>query len=190
MSVPNFMWSCAFSTFVYLRNRTYIHGVDLSSDVPLTMLTSTPPDASKFCLFGCTVFVEVPDKLRRKLGEKAFPSVMVGYPHDAPGYRVYNPATRRITTSVHVVIQENTPGFGARQPIDSLIIDASDADDPDDTSPRSHPLAIDTIAITNTHRPPEAHRPPRLWSQPIRYGEVVAHLSDYLPVLVTTCCDP
>jgi hypothetical protein len=28
---------------------------------------------------------------------------MVGYPLDAPGYRVYNPETRRITTLVHVV---------------------------------------------------------------------------------------
>jgi hypothetical protein len=28
---------------------------------------------------------------------------MVDYPHDAPGYRMYNPETRRITNSVHVV---------------------------------------------------------------------------------------
>jgi hypothetical protein len=28
---------------------------------------------------------------------------MVGYPTDAHAYRVYNPETRRITTSVHVV---------------------------------------------------------------------------------------
>jgi hypothetical protein len=46
---------------------------------------------------------QVPEKLRRKLGEKAFRGIMVGYPRDAPGYRVYNPDTRRITTSVHVV---------------------------------------------------------------------------------------
>jgi hypothetical protein len=49
------------------------------------------------------VFVNVPDKLRRKLGETAFRGVMAGYPHDAPRYRVYKPATRRITTSVRVV---------------------------------------------------------------------------------------
>jgi hypothetical protein len=41
------------------------------------------PDASKFRVFGCAVFAKVPDKLRRKLGEKAFRGVMVGYgsPH-------------------------------------------------------------------------------------------------------------
>jgi hypothetical protein len=67
------------------------------------MLTSTPPDASKFRIFGCIVFAKVPDTLSWKLGEKELRGVMVGYPHDAPGYRVYNPAARRITTSVHVV---------------------------------------------------------------------------------------
>jgi hypothetical protein len=53
---------------------------------------------------------------------------MVGYPLDAPWYRVYNPDTRRITTSVHAVFQESTPGFGTRFPIDSTITDYSEAD--------------------------------------------------------------
>jgi hypothetical protein len=75
------------------------------------------PDASKFRVFGCAISAKVPDKLRRKLSEKAFRGVMVGYPTDALGYRVYNPETRRITTSVHVVFQENTPGFGTRLPL-------------------------------------------------------------------------
>jgi hypothetical protein len=61
------------------------------------------PDASKFRVFGCAVFAKVPDNQRRKLSEKAFRGDMVGYPPDAPGYRVYNPETRIITTSVHVV---------------------------------------------------------------------------------------
>jgi hypothetical protein len=65
MAVPNFMWSCAVSTVVYMRNRTYSRSVRLTSGVPLTLLTSSAPDASKFRVFGCTVFAKVPDKLRR-----------------------------------------------------------------------------------------------------------------------------
>jgi hypothetical protein len=103
MAVPNSMWSCVVSTVVFLRNRTYSRSVGLNGGVPLTLLTSSVPDASKFLVFGCAVFAKVPDKLRRKLGEKAFRGVMVGYPPNAPGYRVYNPETRRITTLVHVV---------------------------------------------------------------------------------------
>jgi hypothetical protein len=115
------MWSCDVSKVVYLRNRTYNLPVGLTGGVPLTLLTSSAPNDSKFRIFGCTVFVKVPDKLRREFGEKAFRGVMVGYPPDAPWYRIYNPETRRITTLVHVVFQDNTPGFGARLPVDSAI---------------------------------------------------------------------
>jgi hypothetical protein len=117
MAVPNFMWSCAVSTVVYLRNRTYSRSVGLTGGVPLTPLTSSAPDASKFRVFGCTVFAKAPHKFSGKLGEKAFRGVMVGYPPDAPRYRIYNPETRRIPTSVHVVFQENTPASSRDSPL-------------------------------------------------------------------------
>jgi hypothetical protein len=69
---------------VYLRNTTYNRSVSLTGGTPLTLLTSSVPDASKFRVSGCSVFAKVPDKLRRKLGEKAVRGVMIGYPHDAP----------------------------------------------------------------------------------------------------------
>jgi hypothetical protein len=100
MAVPNFIWSCVVSTIVCLGNRTYSRSVGLTGGIPLTLLPSSAQDASKFRVFGCTVapFAKVPDKLGRKLGEKAFRGVMLGYPHDPSGYRVYNPEIRRITT--------------------------------------------------------------------------------------------
>jgi hypothetical protein len=76
------------------------------------------PSESRFRVFGCAVFAKVPDKLRLKLSEKAFRGVMVGYPADAPGYCVYDPKTRRIATSVHVVFQDDIPGFGAQLSVD------------------------------------------------------------------------
>jgi hypothetical protein len=77
--------------------------------------------SSKYRVFGCTVFARVSDKLRRKLGEEAFRGVMVGYPYHAPGYRVYNPVTRRITTSVHVMFKEIVPGFLATSQSDKHV---------------------------------------------------------------------
>jgi hypothetical protein len=56
MAVPNSMWSCAVNTVVYLRNRTYNRSVGLTSGIPLTLLKSSVPDASKFRVFGCAVF--------------------------------------------------------------------------------------------------------------------------------------
>jgi hypothetical protein len=111
---------------------------------------------------------------------------MVGYPPDALGYRVYNPETRRITTSVHVVLQENTPGFGTRLSIDSVITDSSDAEIPQEASPQSHP--IDTT-LPEALPPPTAPRLTRLWSHPLPYGELVAHMAAYSPTLVTASCD-
>jgi hypothetical protein len=79
MAIPNSMWSCDVSTAVYLRNRTYSRSVGLTGGTPsLSLPTSSMHDASKFCVFGCAVFTKVPDKLCRKLGEKAFRGVMVG----------------------------------------------------------------------------------------------------------------
>jgi hypothetical protein len=52
--------------------------VGVSGGVPLTLLASPEPDASKFRVFGCTVFAKVPDKLDRKLGEKTFRGIIVG----------------------------------------------------------------------------------------------------------------
>ena len=159
MPVPNSMWSCVVNTVVYLRNRTYSRSVGLTGGIPLPLLTSSAPDASKFRVFGCTVFAKVPDELRRKLLEKAFRGVMVGYPTDALGYRVYNPETRRITTSVHVVFQENTPGFGTRLPIDSVIRNPSDDESPPDPSPPSHPIVT---PLPDPQPPPLAPRKARL----------------------------
>jgi hypothetical protein len=65
MAVPNSMWSCVVSTVVYLRNRTYSRYVGPKGGTPLTLLTSSVPDASKFRVFGCAVLAKVPDKLRR-----------------------------------------------------------------------------------------------------------------------------
>jgi hypothetical protein len=72
MAVPNSMWSCVVNTVVYLRNRTYNLSVGLTGCIPLTLFTSSVPDASKLRVLGCAVFAKVLDKLRRKLGEKAF----------------------------------------------------------------------------------------------------------------------
>jgi hypothetical protein len=168
MAVPNFMCSCDVNTVVYMRNRTYSRSVGHSGGVPLTLFTSSAPNASKFRIFGCTVFAKVPDRLRRKLSEKAFRGVMVCYPPNALGYRIYNSETRRITTSVHVVLQENTVDFGAHPSVHSVITDASDDDDPPDML-TSHP--IDTLSppspeVPDPRTPLEADRPSRPRSHP------------------------
>jgi hypothetical protein len=63
ISFPNSMWSCAINTILHLCNRTFNKAVGPSGGVPLSLLTSTVPDASTFRVFGCAVFAKVPDNL-------------------------------------------------------------------------------------------------------------------------------
>jgi hypothetical protein len=156
----------------------------------MTLLTQVEPDASKFRVFGCAVFAKVPDKLRRKLGEKAFRSVMVGYPPGAPCYRVYNPVTRRITTSVHVMFQKTVPDSLPSPDINPLISDETETVSGDAMFPFSHAVSLDLV--DNDDGPPlhDDTRQTRVRSHPIRFGEYVAHLSAHPPVYVIACCGP
>jgi hypothetical protein len=131
------MWSCAINTVVHLRNRTYTRVVGPSGGVSLTRFTGTVLDAYAFQAFGCAIVAKVLDNLTRKLGMKAFRSVIVGYSQPSPGYRVYNPSPRRITTSFHVKIQEKLPCFGTSHTVDSSIDVFFDVDDSSD-APASH----------------------------------------------------
>jgi hypothetical protein len=198
MSVPNSTRSCAINTVVYLRNRTLSRTVCVSRGVSLT---SQKPDASKFRVFGCAVSAKLPDKLRRKLGEKAFRGIMVGYPRDSPAYCIYNPAIRRINTPVHVVFQEDVQGFPPSLTVDSLIFYEPDTDTDPVSGPHSHPLDLDQRsayeeldldprAAAEAPPLPDLDRLNRLRSHPIRYGELVAPLSDHPHVFVATWCDP
>jgi hypothetical protein len=187
MYVPNSMWPCAVRIIVYLRNSTFRRAVGPSGGVPLTLRVSPVPDASRFRVFGCIIFVKVLDQLCRKMGEKAFRGVVIGYPPDAPRSRVYNPITPRITTSVHVVFQEDTPGFSASTSIDSVISGASDKASDHDYSPQSHPHNTNDVDAISHRR--DTNRSPRLQSHPVCVGDLVTHLPDYPPVRGTTCHD-
>jgi hypothetical protein len=104
---------------------------------------------------------------------------MVGYPPYAHGYCVYNHVTRRITTSVHVIFQEDTPGFGASSATDSLITEAPYAACDLDQPIATHALVRDTPDATNGPPLLAAGHPSRLRSHPIRLGDYVAHMSEY-----------
>jgi hypothetical protein len=95
-------------------------------------------------IVGCNFFAKVPDKLGRKLGEKAFRGVMVDYTHDVPWYRVLNHVTRRITTSVRLVFHKTTPGLGARPPIERVHRGIGHG-----RCPRPHPIHI-RLPLTRT----------------------------------------
>lgn len=101
-------WAEACNCAVYLRNRTVASGVD--GKTPFEMWTGTQPDLS---LFGSTVMVHIPKQKRLKWEKKSQECVLLGYPENVKGYRVFNPVTKAIFTSrdVTVIEKENKVFF-------------------------------------------------------------------------------
>ncbi|KAH9697911.1 retrovirus-related pol polyprotein from transposon RE1 [Citrus sinensis] len=63
-------------------------------------------------VFGCSVFVHVPNHLRSKLDPRSEKCVFLGYAPNKKGYKCFNPQTKKFHVSMDVIILENQPFFG------------------------------------------------------------------------------
>jgi hypothetical protein len=102
-SLPNRFWGNAFLTMVYIRNRCWSSG---ANGIPFHLTTGKLPDLSNLRVFGCEAFVHIDVSRRRKMGDKAWKGIFVGYAFDSPSWLIYNPITRRIIRSRNVVFNE------------------------------------------------------------------------------------
>lgn len=98
-------WAEATNTAVYLQNRTALP--TLNDKTPFEIWTGCKPDVSHLRIFGSKVMVHLPKEKRQKWDRKSEMHILVGYPDDVKGYRIYNPRTKRITTSRDVVVMED-----------------------------------------------------------------------------------
>jgi hypothetical protein len=62
-------------------------------------------------VFGCDAFVHVPTEKRSKLDNKAIRCIFIGYKEGMKGYKLWNPASRRIMYSRDVVFREFRGNF-------------------------------------------------------------------------------
>ena len=62
-------------------------------------------DVSYFDLrvFGCETFVHIPKEQRFKLNDKAIPQVFVGYDDEEFGLMLWDPTTKKLVKSRHVI---------------------------------------------------------------------------------------
>lgn len=97
-------WGEAVNTAVYLMNRTPVASLGMMT--PFEKWTGRKPDLSHVRIFGSDVMVHVPKVQRQKWDKKAEKFILVGYPDNVKGYRLYNPKTRKITTSRDAIIIE------------------------------------------------------------------------------------
>lgn len=98
-------WAEATNTAVYIQNRIVASG--LEGKTPHEIWTGTKPDISHLRVFGSKVMVHVAKEKRQKWDRKSEEHILVGYPENIKGYRLYNPKTRKIRTSRDVIIMED-----------------------------------------------------------------------------------
>ncbi|XP_057529771.1 uncharacterized protein LOC130808310 [Amaranthus tricolor] len=100
--VPTHLWPKAIATANYLTNR--LPTKSLQYHTPLVTLQTHISIPSSHTLppriFGCTVFVHCPARVRNKFEPRAVKCVFIGYGRNQKGYRCYDPSTRKVYTTM------------------------------------------------------------------------------------------
>jgi transposase InsO family protein len=103
---PEELWAEAVSTAAYIRNRCPTSA--FQGATPYERWNGEKPSVDHLRIFGCQVYVHVPDQTRNKLAPKAQKGIFVGYPAGTKGYKIFLPNTRQMVSSRDVQFIENT----------------------------------------------------------------------------------
>jgi hypothetical protein len=57
-------------------------------------------------VFGCPAYVHVDTSQRRRIDDRAWKGVFVGYATESPAWLVFNPATRRLVSTRNAVFDK------------------------------------------------------------------------------------
>jgi histone deacetylase 1/2 len=103
-ALPLSFWPDALHTAIYLLNRRPC--TPRSHATPFFLLFGSKPDYSHLRVFGCLCFPNTTSTAPHKLAPRSAPCDFLGYPDNIKGYRCYDPVTRWILTSWHVIFDE------------------------------------------------------------------------------------
>ena len=100
--VPAYIWPEAVATANYVTNKLPTQSLNhktlletLQSYITIPSSHSLPPR-----IFGCTVYVHCPTRLRNKLEPRAVKCGFLGYGRNQKGYRCFDPLTQRMYTTM------------------------------------------------------------------------------------------
>jgi hypothetical protein len=74
--------------------------------VPEAIWSGHTPSVKHLRVFGCLCYKHIPDQKRKKLDDKSEVMIMIGY-HTAGTYKLYNPITKKVTSSKDVTFEED-----------------------------------------------------------------------------------
>lgn len=98
-------WGEAVQTAAFLANRSPASAIGQKL-TPYELFEGRKPDVSKLRVFGSVAYCHIPKEKRRKLDEKSWKGVFVGY--GTNGYRVWNPQDRKIVIVRDAIINETS----------------------------------------------------------------------------------
>jgi len=104
-SYPEFFWGEAALTVVYTINR--IPSPVIEDQSPYEHLYGTPPDYTNLRTFGCVCFVLLQPHEYNKLEPRARLCCFLEYGLEHKGYSCWDPISKRVRISQHVVFWEN-----------------------------------------------------------------------------------
>ena len=107
--VPLSFWPDALHTTTHLLNRRPC--TSRSHTTPFFLLFGSEPDYSHLRVSGCQCFPSTIATVPHKLAPRSVACVFLGYLDNTKGYRCYEPTTRRILTSRHVIFDEHVFPF-------------------------------------------------------------------------------
>jgi transposase InsO family protein len=91
------LWAKASSTVVYVQNRSP-HKI-LGNKTHEEVFTGKKPKVSYLRIFGCPVYIHVPEEKRTKLEPSGRKGIFLGYSETSKTYRIYRPGQRQIEIS-------------------------------------------------------------------------------------------
>ncbi|GBP42186.1 Retrovirus-related Pol polyprotein from transposon TNT 1-94 [Eumeta japonica] len=174
-------WAEASNTAVYLHNRTVLPV--LNDKTPYEIWLGRKPDIGHLRIFGSRVMVHVAKEKRLKWDKKSEKKILVGYPEDIKGYRVYCPITKRVSTSRDVIIMEevsipvtenkecNEESLGSVGDISSGDLeDNMDETYIDKSDVTYRPSEYESASSSESRESEHDEKPVRLRKKPERYG--------------------
>lgn len=103
-SMPTSFWPDALATTTYLLNRKLCRS--RRNSIPFELLFRCRPKYDHLRTFGCLCYPNTAATTPHKLAPRSTACIFLGYPAESKGYRCYNPETRRVITSRHVLFDE------------------------------------------------------------------------------------
>ncbi|MCH79927.1 copia-type polyprotein [Trifolium medium] len=101
--LPHSFWGEAVVTACYVLNRSPTKKLD---KVPEAIWSGHTPSVKHLRVFSCLCHKHIPDQKRKKLDDKSEVMILIGY-HTAGAYKLYNPITKKVTSSRDVTFEED-----------------------------------------------------------------------------------